>query len=184
MNDLLVFWFIVAVLIFWSIGAYNRLIRFRSKGVAAFGNLERLFTQYLWIVNANLPVRAGAASHEYQATDAVFSAWRALAAAAQQFNDSLQVAHAQPLDGPAMSALRTALETFWLSWSRLRDLPLNVNGAALPGTVLVEWDHVAFQAELARSDFNKAVTSYNEAIGQFPALLLARLFGFRSAQPI
>jgi hypothetical protein len=32
--------------------------------------------------------------------------------------------------------------------------------------------------------YNQAVTHYNAAIAQFPALLLARLFSFRSASPL
>ena len=33
----------------------------------------------------------------------------------------------------------------------------------------------------ARSEFNAAVAAYNEAVRQFPTLLVARLFGFRTA---
>jgi len=38
------------------------------------------------------------------------------------------------------------------------------------------------QTEMARAEFNKAVERYNAAVTQFPAVLLARLFGFRPAQ--
>ena len=34
----------------------------------------------------------------------------------------------------------------------------------------------------ATENFNRAVTRYNDAIGQFPALLLAWLFGFHAAR--
>jgi LemA protein len=37
---------------------------------------------------------------------------------------------------------------------------------------------------MARAEFNKAVARYNAAVTQFPAVLLARLFGFRPAQPM
>ena len=33
----------------------------------------------------------------------------------------------------------------------------------------------------ARAEFNAAVTAYNEAVRQFPTLLVARLFDFRTA---
>lgn len=83
-----------------------------------------------------------------------------------------------------MGALSTALETLYLSWSRLRDLPSDLAGAALPITLQSQWEHVALQAEIARTEFNRMVTNYNQAISQFPALLLAWLFGFRPAQPL
>ena len=107
-----------------------------------------------------------------------------MAAAADQFNASLKVAHAQPLNGPTMNALRTALETLCLSWSRLRDLPPDLAGPALPSTLQSQWEHVAMQAEIARAEFNRVVGNYNEATNQFPAFLLAWVFGFKPAQPI
>ncbi|MBV5345415.1 MAG: LemA family protein [Rhodoferax sp.] len=46
------------------------------------------------------------------------------------------------------------------------------------------WEQLAFEVERARSDFNQTVTNYNEAKNQFPATVLAKIFGFKSAQPI
>ncbi len=35
--------------------------------------------------------------------------------------------------------------------------------------------------QFARNEFNAAVALYNEAVRQFPTVLVARLFGFRAA---
>ena len=83
-----------------------------------------------------------------------------------------------------MRALKTAFETFCMSWSRLQNLPPDLAGSALPGALQSQWEQLAFQIEMARTEFNRAVVNYNEAINQFPALLLAWIFGFKSAQPI
>lgn len=176
----------VAVLLFWSMGAYNRLVRLRSRGIVAFAALEGLFRQYLLMVKTNFPDASAAESARdaSQWNDDSFAAWAGLAAAAEQFNASLKVAHAQPLNGPTMSALRTAHETLCLSWTRLRNLPPDLAGSALPNTWQSQWEHVSMQAEMARAEFNRQVANYNEAIEQFPALLLAWLFGFKPAQPI
>lgn len=185
MSDSVVVWSAVAVLLFWSMGAYNRLMRLRSQGIVAFAALEALLTQYVVMVKTNLPETDVAdVQHDLQRHDASSAAWAGLAAAAEQFNASLKVAHARPLNGPLMSALRTAHETLCLSWSRLRDLPLDLAEPALSGALQSQWEQLAAQVDVARTEFNRRVENYNEAIDQFPAFLLAWLFGFKPAQPI
>ncbi len=186
MSDSVMVWFVIAMLFFWSMGAYNRLVRLRAQGIVAFAALEGLFNQCLLMVKTNLPDTGAIHSlHDAnQGLDPSSTAWAGLAAAAEQFNACLKMAHAQPLNGPTMSALRTAFETLSLSWSRLRDLPPDLAGPALPGPLQSQWEQLALQSELARAEFNKRVVNYNEAIDQFPALLLAWVFGFKPAQPI
>lgn len=186
MNDSVILWLVIAIVLFWWMGAYNRLIRLRSQANIAFAALEGLFDQYLLMVKANLPhgveiVDAHDAGHGHDRSSA---AWAGLAAAAEQFNASLKVAHAHPLNAPTTSALKTAFETLCLSWSRLQDLPPDLAGPPLPGALQSQWERVAFQVEIARTEFNRTVTNYNEAINQFPALLLTWVFGFKPAQPM
>ena len=45
----------------------------------------------------------------------------------------------------------------------------------------VRWEEHAVQNEQAIRVFNEAVVQYNAAIAQFPASLLARVFGFKAA---
>lgn len=186
MSDSVMLWSVVAVLLFWAMGAYNRLVRLRSRGLVAYASLEGLFNQYVLMVKTNFPdTPADSASRDDgQGNDLSSVAWVALAGATDQFKASLKVAHAQPLNGPTMSALRTAFETLCLSWSRLRNLPPDLAGMAVPDTLLAQWEHIALQTDMARTVFNAAVADYNQAINQFPTVMLARTFGFRPAQPI
>lgn len=174
MSDSVMAWVFIAVLLFWSMGAYNRLVRLRSQGISGFATLESVLMQYSVMVKTNCPAT----------DDDCCEAWLGLAAASDQFTVCLKVVQAKPLNGPAMQTLQTALETLTLCWSRLRDLPPDLAGSALPGTLQTQWDSVAMQAEVARIEFNKRVELYNEAIHQFPALLLAWVFGFKPAMPI
>ncbi|MEI8170690.1 MAG: LemA family protein [Rhodoferax sp.] len=186
MSDSVVVWVSIAVLIFWSMGAYNRLVRLRSHGITAFAALEGMLNQHVLIVKANAPL-AEEQLPELKVPyshDEATHAWIGLTAAADQFNASLKAAHAKPLNGATMLALRTALETLSLCWSRLRDLPPDLAGSALPGPLQTQWENVAVQADVARAEFNKRVDIYNEAIHQFPALLLAWVFGFKPAMPV
>lgn len=192
MSDSLMVWLAIAVLLFWSMGAYNRLVRLRSQGLVAFAALEGLLNQYLELVKTNCPDSgdagdAGDANADPAARpeqDAFSAAWAGLAAATEQFNASLKVVHVQPLKGPTMLALGTALETMSLSWSRLQNLPPDLAGPALPASLQSQWEQLASQVDIARTEFNGRVVNYNEAIAQFPALLLAWVFGFKPAQPI
>ena len=186
MSDYVMLWLTIAVGLFWAMGAYNRLVRLRSQSIGAFVALEGVLNQYVVLVKTNYTEvgQISAAGDPRQGIDVYVAAWVALEAAADQFNASLKVAHLQPLNGPTLRALRTALDTLHLSWLRLRDLPLDVSDAAIPGSLQSHWEHIAFQSEIARTEFNRRVLSYNDAIHQFPALLLAWLFGFKTAQPI
>ena len=174
MSDSVMVWVFIAVLLFWSMGAYNRLVRLRSHGISGFATLEGFLTQYVMMVKSNFPASDEGCSE----------AWLGLAAASDQFSACLKVVQSKPLHGPAMQTLQTALETLTLCWSRLRDLPPDLAGSALPVTLQTQWENVAMQAEVARMEFNKRVEIYNEAIHQFPAFLLAWVFGFKSAMPI
>lgn len=181
MSDSVMRWLSVAVLLFWAMGAYNRLVRLRSQGIVAFAALAGLFQQYLLLVTTNCPQTARDTT---QGDDDVSAAWAGLAAAAEQFSASLKVAHGQPLNGATMRALKTAFDTLCVSWSRLQELPPDLAGPALPSTLQAQWAQLALQTEMARTEFNRRVVNYNEAIVQFPALLLAWVFGFKPAQPI
>lgn len=154
MNSSVIIWAGLALLLFWSVGAYNRLVRLRSQGLAAFAGMERLLSQF-----------AAMAREQGPDTGALF-------AAAGQFQASLNVSRSRPLNAPTTKALSTAYETLRRCWLQAPD--------ALPA----QWDQLAVQLELARSDFNQSVSGYNAAIGQFPAAVLARLFGLKPAEPL
>jgi LemA protein len=183
MSDFVLISGCLALLVFWAMGAYNRLVRLRSHGIAAFLTLEGLLNQFPIMVKSNLPVHASL-SAEHSVDDLKQTAWFALDAAAQQFHVSLKMARIRPFNGSTMSALRSALNVLGVSWSRLRDLPPDLAGAALPSTLQSQWEYVALQVAIAQNEFNRAIQNYNAAIDQFPAIFLAWIFGFKPAQPI
>jgi LemA protein len=147
-------WAGFAVLIFWSVGAYNRLVRLRSKGLAAFSVLDDSLSRFVTMARE-------------QGSDS-----GALVAAANQFESSLKVSRTQPLNAPTTSALSTAYETLWSCWLQV------------PDRLAPQWDHLELQLEMARADFNQSVLSYNAALNQFPAIVLAWVIGFRPAQSL
>jgi LemA protein len=63
-------------------------------------------------------------------------------------------------------------------------LPPTTVDLFLPPSFQLQWAQFDSQVERARSDFNESVINYNEAKNQFPANMLAKIFGFKSAQPV
>ncbi len=176
MSNSVMVWLAVAVLLFWAMGAYNRLVRCRSQGILAFAVLDGLFSQYVALVKTHAP--------DAQGDETCRAIWLGFSAAAEQFNACLRGARAQPLHGPAMNALRTAHATLFESSRRVHDLSAEPLAPAWLQGLQLEWEQLAIKSDMARIEFNRTVTNYNDAIGQFPALLLAWLFGFKPGQTI
>ena len=186
MSNSVIFWLLLAVLGFWAMGAYNRLVRLRSQGLQAIATLEVLLNQFILLVKTNspLPVLHPAPAQAAFGSDESARAWLALVAATEQLALPLKATRTQPLNSAAVPALALALQTLLHSWADLQHLPADVAGPEFSKTLQLQWQHVALQAELARQEFNRVVLAYNAAIHQFPALLLARLVGFKAAQPL
>lgn len=172
MNIPLAIWVVWAVVLFWAVGAYNRLVRLRSQAITAFTPLEMQFIQYVTLVQGSFALPSDDEEAGLRA---------GVLAAARQFESSLKAARAHPLDALAMRALQTAHETLCESWSRLRDEPPDLAGEALPTVLLQQWGRITLHADKARNEFNLQVQDYNDAIVQFPAHLLAWLFSFKPA---
>jgi len=175
MTNSVVAWTIAAVLMFWSVGAYNRLMRLRAEANGAFASVDAEFARHVGLVRDNLP----------QLDEEATSFWAALHAAAGQLAATLAAARAKPLDPENIAALSSAHEVLGMAWERTeRDDAHDLAGPRLPDTLLLRRAQLLLQAHAATENFNSAVVRYNEAIAQFPALLLAWLFGFKPARAL
>jgi len=175
MSDFVIAGLSLAVLLFWALGAYNRLKRLRAQGLHAFSVLAGLLNQTLALVKAPL-VEQGASltSVDTQSGIDTRAGWRICC---EQFSAALLDAQAQPLNAAALGGLS-------LAWARLRVLSSDPLGITLPSALSRQWVQVSAQTDLACAEFNQRVINYNEAIHQFPADMLACVLGFKSAQPI
>ena len=112
-------WVAAALLLFWGIGAYNRLVRLRAAVTKAFAALdEQLVRQLVWI-QGGVPesLRDGPHTTPGELTDDVTVAWTRLHAASEQFAVALAQARAQPLDVAVMAALVMAHEALRTAWA-------------------------------------------------------------------
>lgn len=184
MNTAIAFWVALAVLLFWALGAYNRLVRLRAQVIGSFGPVGQRLEQALVVLTPG-PLRPASVDNappepaEMPAADP-----DGLHSAAAQLTQSLRFARKQPLDTSAVGALKTAFETMHVAWQRHQAV-----GAARtePDSITHQsdqrgWEDHTQLAREAMETYNQAVLAYNGAIRQFPALLLAYLFGFGAAQ--
>ncbi|MDP2370900.1 LemA family protein [Rhodoferax sp.] len=181
-----VMWSLLAVLVFWAIGAYNRLVRLRGRSLLAFAVVDKQFNlQALLLAPTAVGPHPGlSASALLPGDEGRENRWSGLVGAGRQLEASLKAARVRPLDGASLDALRTAHETLVLSWSRCREEPPDLAGSPLPEDLSMKWDQLLVQTDMARAEFNAVVADYNAAIGQVPACLLASLFGFKPTQPL
>jgi LemA protein len=169
--DQIAAWAIAAILLFWLVGAYNRLVRLRQSILRRFVPVE----EQLRARNASLQRMTDALAASDPALRATVDALRAACA---QADSACIHARAHPGAAGAVTSLRMAEEI--LADQRRR----------LPAGRWNSPDLAALAAEVAACDttlvfaqrqFNDVVHSYNAAVTQFPTWLVAGLFGFRAA---
>lgn len=174
MPDIPVLWAIAALLLFWLVGAYNRLVRLRTAVVRAFAALDQALLR-LQALLAECDLAPA------QVQGPVQAAQQALQAAAGQFGASLAQARQQPLQRGAITALAAGLAALDGAWQALVRAREDEDGPVAVAPWRAQWQICQTHQQLARTQFNTAVAQYNAAIAQFPPSLLAWLFGFRAA---
>jgi LemA protein len=169
---------IVALVVFWGISLYNRLVNLRNRVSNAFSQIDvQLTRRYDLIPNLVESVK-GYMSHERGTLEAVINARNSAL-------NGLRQAAADPTDPAAIKALSEAETTLGGALGRLfalsesyPDLKANQNMLHLQEELASTENKVAF----ARQAFNDAVMTYNNACENFPSNLLANNFGFQRAE--
>lgn len=167
----LIFWVIGAALTFWVVGAYNRLVRLRGDIVRQFAPIDVQFKLRQASLHRQIDALAPTLANAGPRLDA-------LRAACRQTESACAQAKLKPLAADAVTGLRVAEGI--LAEARAR---LPVHGA--PGLVLadltLQLGAIDSTLAFARGQFNAAVEAYNQAVRQFPTLLVAGLFGLHPA---
>lgn len=173
-----------AVLVFWAVGAYNRLVGLRHDIARAFAPLEAQVQKRHALLQAWVEALRPVLEDTPHAADAL------LAAAAQVLVAAERVRQ-RPTVSRDVASLRLADDTLAAARERLlADLPASLHQPKLSGASLGvagyqdELASAASTLAFARTQFNEAVDRYNEAVLQFPTVLIASLFGFRPAGPL
>lgn len=170
----LVFVIVFALLVFWAVGAYNRLVRLKNIIANAFAQIDvQLKRRYDLIPNL-VEAAKKYLQHEQSTLEAVMLARNQARAA----SDAVR---SRPANAGAVVALAAAEQSLDGSLGRLfavaeayPELKADQTIRELSEELTSTENKVGF----ARQAYNDAVLDYNNAQGQFPALLIARTFGF------
>ena len=169
---------LIAVVVFWAIGAYNRLVDLRNRFKNAFAQIDvQLKRRYDLIPNLVETAKAYM-KHERETLEAVILARNSAVTANQ-------AAAANPGSPAAMQGLMSAEGALTGALSKLfalseayPDLKANQNMMQLTEELTGTENKISF----ARQAFNDSVMTYNTATQQFPSNVLAGMFGFTAAE--
>jgi LemA protein len=172
---------LLAVLLFWIVGAYNRLVRLRAAILAAWDQIVAALVRRSEAMAAVADAVRGPLAAEAPTLAALAEA----DARQRGFADGVRPARARIADVALWVGAEAALAS---PASRLRALielqPALVHesdqGPQLQAA-MAGWAEAEPRIQFARQGFNDAVDRYNRAIHQWPTRLIASPLGFRSA---
>jgi LemA protein len=168
---------VAAVLGFWIVGAYNRLVALRNVISTAWSTVDEHLRRRGELVLALMGVLDTRMPEERITLESIAGAVRQVQAAA----DTLR---ARPLDADGAASFGAAEGVFGVAIARLRsllDTQPELRAEPAIDVALREQEAVDLRLMLARQTFNDAVDAYNAASRQFPSVLVARIFGLRQA---
>ena len=159
---------------FWGVGAYNRLVRLKNTIANAFGQIDvQLKRRYDLIPNL-VEAAKKYLQHESSTLEAVI-------AARNQARSAVDTVRSRPNQADGVIALAAAEQALSGSLGRLFALAEAYPELKADQTIRElseELTSTENKVGFARQAYNDAVLDYNNAQGQFPALLVARLFSF------
>lgn len=164
--ELLITFGVIVLIGLFIMTIYNRLVALRQTTRQAWGDIDVQLKQRHDLVPNLVETVKGYASHEKETLESVVKA-------RQQAVDASSVKDLAAAENVLSGALR---QLFALSES-YPDLKANQNFLSLQNELADLENKIA----AARRFFNNAVSEYNTAREQFPAVVLANSFGFNEA---
>ncbi|HNP64654.1 MAG TPA: LemA family protein [Woeseiaceae bacterium] len=177
MVSFLIFLGIIAAIVFWAIGIYNRLVNERNRVRNAFAQIDVQLTRRHDLIPNLVEAVKGYMKHERETLDAVIQARNGAVS-------SLDAAKADPANAEAIKklgasegALGSALGRLFALSESYPDLKANQNMMQFQEELASTENKVAF----SRQAFNDAVLTYNNSVENFPNNMIAGTFSFKLA---
>jgi len=176
-TSFLIFLAILAAIVFWGVGIYNRLINERNRVKNAFAQIDVQLTRRYDLIPNLVEAVKGYMKHERETLEAVISARNAA-------SSSLDAAKADPANalaikelGASEGALTGALSKLFALSEAYPDLKANQNMMQFQEELSSTENKVAF----SRQAFNDTVLQYNNSAQNFPNNVIAGFFSFELA---
>ncbi|MCU6434952.1 LemA family protein [Undibacterium sp. Jales W-56] len=178
MSALIVLLVIIAVVAFWAVGAYNRLVSLRNRFKNSFAQIDvQLKRRYDLIPNL-VETAKGYMKHERETLEAVIAARnQAVTANTKAGSDPSDAAAVQQL-AAAEGTLTASLGKMFALSEAYPDLKANENMMQLTEELTGTENKIAF----SRQAYNDSVMQYNTSIEQFPGSVIANMCGFKPGE--
>ena len=177
MTSFLIFLAILAAIVFWAIGIYNRLINERNRVKNAFAQIDVQLTRRYDLIPNLVEAVKGYMKHERETLEAVISARNAASSSLDAAKQDPANAQAIKELGASEGALTSALGRLFALSEAYPDLKANQNMMQFQEELASTENKVAF----ARQAFNDSVLQYNNSAQNFPNSVIAGMFNFELA---
>ncbi len=169
---------VLSLLMFWAVGAYNRLVSLRNQLKNAFAQIDiQLKRRYDLIPNLVETAR-GYMKHERETLEAVIAARNhAVTANAKAAVDPADNSAVKQL-AMAEGELNSSLGRMFALSEAYPDLKANENMMQLTEELTSTENRIAF----ARQGYNDNAMEYNISLEQFPVSIIAGMFAFRPVE--
>jgi len=167
----LIFGLLAALVLFWAVGAHNRLVRLRSEVIRQWSSVDAVWLRLL------VRLQGGIAARQSMATDEDIQSLQTLQTVCDDLLEALTQVRLQPLEGESqkmvvqqhqqlVAEVRRVLQTASDAVKPDLDIALSRMRQTLPASVI---------------PYHVAVAAYNEALEMRPAAWLARRLKFQPA---
>lgn len=168
---------VLAAIVLWAIGLFNALVQKRNRIANAFGQIDVQLKRRYDLVPNLVEVAKRYLAHESSTLEAVTRA-------RGQAMDAAAAVRVRPTDPAAVGTLAIAEQALGGSMGRLfavaEDYP-ELKADATMQSLSEELTSTENRVGFARQAYNDEVLAYNDEVGAFPGLLVARIFGFPPA---
>ena len=168
---------VIALLFFWAVGAYNRLVRLRNEIGNAFAQIDVQLKRRHDLIPNLVEVARKYLSHERETLERVTAARAQVIAATDLVKARPHESGPVKSLGMAEGVLASALAGLRATVENYPELKADQTMRELSEELTHTENKVAFSRQL----FNDAALEYHNAAHQFPTNIVAGLFGFRTA---
>jgi LemA protein len=170
--DVLIFGVLMAIALFWAVGAHNRLVRLRAEVIRQWGSVDAVWLRLL------VRLQGGIAARQSLVTSSDGDGeLQALQSACDELMEALLQARLQPLAAEGQKQVLALHQKVVLE---IRALLQKDNEAVKPD-LEIALSRMRQTLPAALIPYHVAVASYNEALTMQPAAWLARRLGLQPA---
>lgn len=162
---------LLALVVFWAVGAHNRLVRLRAEVVRQWSSVDAVWLRLL------VRMQGGMAARQSLATQADADDLQTLQLACDELLEALSLARLQPLGGESQRQVQAQHQKVVVEIRRI----LQTTNDAVKPDLDIALNRMRQTLPAALIPYHVAVAAYNDALAMRPASWLARRLNLKPA---